>query len=139
MSDRKRMVVSKVGDLAIVRFSDRKIVDSANIEEMGEELFSIVEKDKYKDVLLNFEGVEFMSSAALNKLILMDKRVKSAQGKLRLCNLRAEILEVFTITRLNRVFDIKKTEAEALNFTHSSKNEYARKTLGIKPSARRAL
>ena len=114
MSDRKRMAVTKVGDLAIVRFSDRKIVDSANIEEMGEEMFSIVDKDKCKDVLLNFDGVEFMSSAALNKLILMDKRVKGAQGKLRLCNLRAEILEVFTITRLNRVFDIKKTEAEAL-------------------------
>lgn len=114
MSDRRRMVVTKVGDLAVVKFSDRKIVDSANIEEMGEEMFSIVDKDKCKDVLLNFDGVEFMSSAALNKLILMDKRVKGAQGKLRLCNLRAEILEVFTITRLNRVFDIKKTEAEAL-------------------------
>ncbi len=114
MSDRKRMVVTKIGDLAVVKFSDRKIVDSANIEEMGEEMFSIVDKDKCKDVLLNFEGVEFMSSAALNKLILMDKRVKAAQGKLRLCNLRAEILEVFTITRLNRVFDIKKNEAEAL-------------------------
>ena len=81
MSDRKRMVVTKVGDLAVVRFTDRKIVDSANIEEMGEEMFSLVDKDSYKDVLLNFEGVEFMSSAALNKLILMDKRVKGAQGK----------------------------------------------------------
>lgn len=114
MSDRRRMVVSKIGDLAVVKFSDRKIVDSANIEEMGEEMFSIVDKDKCKSVLLNFEGVEFMSSAALNKLILMDKRVKGVQGKLCLCNLRAEILEVFTITRLNRVFDIKKTEPDAL-------------------------
>ena len=114
MSDRKRMVVTKVGDLAVVRFTDRKIVDSANIEEMGDEMFTLGDKDKFKDVRLNFEGVEFMSSAALNKLILMDKRVKAVQGKLRLCNLRAEILEVFTITRLNRVFDIKKTEAEAL-------------------------
>lgn len=114
MSDRKRMVVTKVGDLAVVRFTDRKIVDSANIEEMGEEMFSLVDKDKCKHVLLNFDGVEFMSSAALNKLILMDRRVNGVQGKLRLCNLRAEILEVFTITRLNRVFDIKKTEADAL-------------------------
>ncbi len=114
MSDRRRMVVQKIGDLAVVRFSDRKIVDSANIEEMGEEMYSIVDKDHCKDVVLNFEGVEFMSSAALNKLILMDKKVKGAQGKLRLCNLRQEILEVFTITRLNRVFDIRKTEGEAL-------------------------
>jgi len=67
-----------------------------------------------KHVLLNFEGVDFLSSAALNKLILMDKKVKQVGGVLRLCNLKAEILEVFTITRLTRVFDIRKSEADAL-------------------------
>lgn len=114
MIERRRMVVAKIGDLATVRFSDKKIVDSGNIEEMGEEMFSLVEKDHLKHVLLNFDGVEFLSSAALNKLILMDKKVKQVGGVLRLCNLRAEIMEVFTITRLNRVFDIRKTEADAL-------------------------
>jgi anti-sigma B factor antagonist len=108
------MSVTKIGDLATVRFTDKKIVDSGNIEEMGEEMFSLVDKDHMKHVLLNFDGVEFLSSAALNKLILMDKRVKQVGGILRLCNLKAEIMEVFTITRLNRVFDIRKTESDAL-------------------------
>jgi anti-sigma B factor antagonist len=114
MTDRRRMSVTKIGDLATVRFTDKKIVDSGNIEEMGEEMFSLVDKDHIKHVLLNFEGVEFLSSAALNKLILMDKRVKQVGGVLRLCSLKAEIMEVFTITRLNRVFDIRKTESDAL-------------------------
>lgn len=114
MVDRRRMSVSTIGELAIVKFADKKIVDSGNIEELGEEMFSLVEKEHFKHVLLNFEGVEFLSSAALNKLILMDKKVKQVGGILRLCNLRAEIMEVFTITRLNRVFDIRKTESEAL-------------------------
>ena len=114
MTERRRMVVAKVGELATVRFTDKKIVDSGNIEQMGEEMFSLVDKEHIKHILLNFEGVEFLSSAALNKLILMDKKVKQVGGVLRLCNLRAEIMEVFTITRLNRVFDIRKTEKEAL-------------------------
>lgn len=114
MTDRRRMVVAKVGEVATVRFTDKKIVDSSNIEEMGEEMFSLVDKDHVKHVLLNFEGVEFLSSAALNKLILMDKKVKQVGGVLRLCNLRAEIMEVFTITRLNRVFDIRQSEGEGL-------------------------
>lgn len=114
MSEYKRLNVTKIGDLAVVRFTDRKIVDSGNIEEMGAEMFSLVDKDKLKNVLLTFDTVDFMSSAALNKLLMMDKKVKAAQGKLRLCALRAEILEVFKITRLDRVFDIKATEAEAL-------------------------
>ena len=114
MTDRRRLSVTKDGELATVRFSDKKIVDSGNIEEMGAEMISLVDVDHMKHVLLNFEGVDFLSSAALNKLILMDKKVKQVGGVLRLCNLKAEIMEVFTITRLNRVFDIRKNEAEAL-------------------------
>lgn len=113
MTDRRRLSVTKIGELAIVRFSDKKIVDSGNIEEMGAEMLSLVDDDHLKHVLLNFEGVDFLSSAALNKLILMDKKVKQVGGVLRLCNLKAEILEVFTITRLTRVFDIRKSEADA--------------------------
>lgn len=114
MTDRRRTVVAKIGELATVRFSDKKIVDSANIEEMGNEMTALVDKEHMKHILLNFDGVDFLSSAALNKLILLDKKVKQVGGVLRLCNLKAEIMEVFTITRLNRVFDIRKTEGDAL-------------------------
>ena len=114
MTERRRLVVAHVGELAVVRFVDAKIVDSSNIEEMGDELTALVDKDHIKHILLNFEGVEFLSSAALNKLILLDKKVKEVGGVLRLCNLRAEIMEVFTITRLNRVFDIRKSEKDAM-------------------------
>ncbi len=114
MSDRSRIKVSLVGEVAVVRFVDKKIVDSGNIEEMGSELLSVVEVDHMKHVLLNFEGVEFLSSAALNKLIGMDRKVKEVGGILRLCTLKGEIMEIFELTRLNRVFDIRKTEAEAL-------------------------
>ena len=114
MTERRRTTVVNIGDLATVRFNDKKIVDSANIEEMGDELRGIVDTDKMKHILLNFDGVEFLSSAALNKLILIDKKVKQAGGNLRLCNLREEIKEVFTITRLDRVFDIRKSESDAL-------------------------
>lgn len=114
MTSRNRIVVTLVGEVAVVRFSDTKIVDSSNIEEMGSELNSLVDTDRIKHVLLNFEGVEFLSSAALNKLIALDKKVKEVGGILRLSCLRADIMEVFNITRLNRVFDIRTKEAEAL-------------------------
>ena len=114
MSERRRTSVIVMGELAVVRFNDKKIVDSANIEEMGDELSAIVDKDKMNQVLLNFESVEFLSSAALNKLIMIHRKVQQAGGNLRLCELREEIKEVFTITRLDRVFDIRKTESDAL-------------------------
>jgi anti-sigma B factor antagonist len=107
-------LTGSAGDVAMVRFLDRKIIDAANIQELGDELFALVEKESRKNLLLNFASVEFLSSAALNKLIILDKKVKAHTGKMRLCNLKPEIYEVFAITRLNQLFDIKNTEQEAL-------------------------
>lgn len=114
MVERRRVTISEVGDATVVRFKDRKILDAASIQEMGEELFALIEKEDRKRLALNFENVEFLSSAALNKLIILDKKAKATGGKLKFCNLRPEIYEVFVITRLTQLFDIKDNEADAL-------------------------
>jgi anti-sigma B factor antagonist len=114
MSNQRRIVVTDTDGVSVVRFSDRKIVDSANIEQLGTELTSLVIDEDRHNLLLNFDGVEFMSSAALNKLISLNNKVKQAGGRMRLCGLRSEIKEVFTITRLDRVFDIRNSEEDAL-------------------------
>ena len=106
--------VSEVGDVTVVRFADGKILDASNIEELGVQLFHLVEVDKRRKLLLNFQDVEFLSSAALNKLIILDKKTKSIDGKLKLCQLRPGILEVFVITRLNQLFEIVDEEEAAI-------------------------
>jgi anti-sigma B factor antagonist len=115
MTTHSRIDVSKVGDVSIVKFRDKKILDEASIQELGAELFALVEQQNRKAVLLNFDGVEFLSSAALGKLITFDRKVKAAKGRLKLSNIRPEILEVFQVTKLNRVFDIRGEEAEAIS------------------------
>ena len=115
MSTYRRITINEVDDISVVRFVDKKIVDSGSIEQLGEELNALVLVDKRAKILLNFDNVEFMSSAALNKLISLNNKVKAANGRLKLCSLRAEIKEVFTITKLDRVFDLRKTELDAIS------------------------
>ena len=114
MSTFRRIDVSKSGDVTVVKFLDKKILDEAGIQELGAELFGLVELQNRRSVLLNFSGVEFLSSAALGKLITLDRKVKAAKGRLKMSDIRPEILEIFQITKLNKVFDIRKDEAEAL-------------------------
>ena len=114
MAVHRRLQLSQVGEVSVVRFVDRKILDEANIQELGQELFQLIEGEKLKNLLLNFSSVEFLSSAALGKLITLDKKVKANGGKLKLSNIRPEIYEVFAITKLNKLFDIKDDEADAL-------------------------
>jgi len=91
-----------------------KIIDDLIIQELGQELFALVEVDKRSKLVLNFYNVEFLSSAALGKLITLDKKMKPLGGKIRLSNIRPEIFEVFRITKLNKLFDIKDDEADAI-------------------------
>ena len=114
MSTHRRIAVSEVEGVAVVRFVDRKILDEGNIQELGRELFHLVEEEGRKNVLLNFANVEFLSSAALGKLITLDRKVKDNGGTLKLSNIRPEIYEVFAITKLNKHFEIKEEEADAL-------------------------
>ncbi len=110
----KRLQVSEVGDVTVVRFVDRQILDEAEIQELGHELFRLVEEDHRSRLLLNLSSVEFMSSAALGKLVALNKKVKAQAGQLRLSNLQMETYETFAITGLIKLFTIKEDEAEAL-------------------------
>jgi hypothetical protein len=56
-----------------------------------------------KKLVLNFKGVQFMSSAMIGKLVLLNKKAKADEIHLKLCDISPNVLEVFKITRLNKV------------------------------------
>ncbi len=114
MAGYRHLDVSEVGDVTVVRFRDRKIVEDIDIQEIGRELMDLVEVDGRQKLLLNFLAVEFLSSAALSQLIKLHKKVQAIGGTLKLSNIRPDLFEVFQMTKLVRVFDIKDEEADAL-------------------------
>jgi anti-sigma B factor antagonist len=96
MSTRK-IDVEEVNGVTVAKFTDKKILDESNIQIIGNQLFSLVDDDHRKKIVLDFGMVEYLSSAALGKLITFDKKVKAEKGELRLCTIRKDILEVFKI------------------------------------------
>jgi len=111
----RRIDIEDVDDATIVRFVDKRILDETNIQIIGNQLAGLVDEDGRRKIILDFTNVEYLSSAALGKLITLDKKVKASKGKLRLCGIRPEIYEVFTITRLNKVFSIFDNQEKALD------------------------
>ncbi len=55
----QRLEVTEVGDVTVVRFRSRRITEDIDIQELGSEMFSLVENDKREKLLLNFSTVEF--------------------------------------------------------------------------------
>jgi anti-sigma B factor antagonist len=106
--------VSDYNGVTVVHFAERKILEEISISEIGEELNNLVEANPKIRLLLCFENVDHLSSAALGMLITLKRRVDEQQGRLRLADIRSQIFEVFKITRLNKLFDIHDTMAKAL-------------------------
>jgi anti-sigma B factor antagonist len=114
MTSLRRLDVNESAQITVVRFKDSKIIDPEAIQELGQELFDLVEKEDRRKVLLNFANVEFLSSAALGKLIAFERKIKQHGAQLILTDISAEIFPVFTITGLDKLFRIMDREVDAL-------------------------
>jgi anti-sigma B factor antagonist len=101
-------------DVTIVRFIASRILDNETIRQMGDSLFQIVDEGGVRKLIINLGGVAFLSSAALNRLILLKKKVLQREGGMKLVGMTPEIRRVFEIARLDTFFDILDDQATAL-------------------------
>jgi len=102
-----RISVKYAGSATLVSFTDEKILEEKDINELQESLMSVIESASGKiSLILDFGNVRFLSSAVLGLLIRISKRIYEQEGQLRLCNINPKIYEIFKITRLTKTFDI---------------------------------
>lgn len=113
--EQPHLAVSQRNDVQVVEFSDRKILEELSIREIEDQLFELVKGEGRVKLLLNFKNVEHLSSAALGMLINLEKQVSQKSGQLMLSDINPQIYEVFKITRLNKMFEIHDTAAQALS------------------------
>ncbi|QEG20868.1 STAS domain-containing protein [Mariniblastus fucicola] len=106
--------LDKVETVAVVKFRDKKVMDPSRIEQMGRELLDLADDEENERLLINFDNVSFFSSAAINKLIVLEKQVRAKGGKLRLCNLRPEVRDLFSYTSLDQMFQIDQEQVESI-------------------------
>jgi anti-sigma B factor antagonist len=108
-----RLRVRKERGVTFVEFVDRNILDEANIQQIGEEIASLIDAEPAPKLVISFSNVDHLSSAALGTLITIHSRMKTKQGQLRLSNIDPQIYEVFVITKLNKLFEIHETSDKA--------------------------
>jgi anti-anti-sigma factor len=102
-------------DVVMVTFNNVKILDESVIRQIGGEFDKLTtEAAAERKLLLNFDRVTFMSSAMIGQIMKLYKQSKADGIALKLCSIEPTIMEVFKITRLDKLLDIRKTEADAL-------------------------
>ncbi len=113
-STTQSLVIDEQKGIYVCEFTSSRILDETNIKEIGDALSALVDSREGPRIVLDFLNVDHLSSAALGMLINVNNRVKQRKGHLRLCKIRPQILEVFAITKLNRLFKILPTRDEAM-------------------------
>ncbi|QDV64258.1 MULTISPECIES: STAS domain-containing protein [Crateriforma] len=101
-------------EILVVGFTDSKILDGQRIEQVGRELQEAIAQAGHKKLLVNFRGVSFMSSAMITKLVMLNKGCKAQGVTLKFCEVSPNVMEVFKITKLNKLFSIVDSEEKAL-------------------------
>jgi anti-sigma B factor antagonist len=108
-----QVTVTRVKDVDLIEFTQSKILDEANIAEIGNTLNGLIDQREHPKLLLDFANVDHLSSAALGMLINANSRIRQKNGQLRLANIKPQIFEVFVITKLNKLFRILPSRQEA--------------------------
>jgi len=89
---------SEQAGVIVAEFADRNILDEQRIIEIGKALSGVIAEADRPMLVLDFNKVGHMSSAALGMLIRLLKHIRERDGQLRLCAVQAAIMEVFEIT-----------------------------------------
>lgn len=102
------------GQVAIATLTDEKILDETQLTRLEKSFMPLIEQTPGIQLIVDFSNVQFLTSAVLGLLIRVSKKVYETEGKLRLCSIDAKILDIFRITRLDKIFEIFPNVDEAM-------------------------
>lgn len=110
-----QLTIAESNDVVVVTFAESKILDESVIRQIGEEFKNLTtEAAAERKLLVRFDRVTFMSSSMLGQVMRLAKQCKADKIDLKLSDIAPSIMEVFKITRMDKLLSIYPTEAEAL-------------------------
>jgi len=101
----------EINDVVVLELGGR--LDTINYGVLENKLSSLFEQQKTK-VVLNCEGLDYVSSSGLRVLLMYLKKANAVQGKLLISHLPQNIKEIFDISGFTDIFEIHETNDDAL-------------------------
>jgi len=100
----------KTSDVNILSIGGR--LDAYSAAEAEKKLDELITAGNVK-IVLNLEGLEYISSSGLRVFLAQLKKVRKQQGDIKLCCMKPNIREVFDIAGFTQLFNIVENEAAA--------------------------
>jgi anti-anti-sigma factor len=115
--------VETVDGALVVTLNEPQLRGDQRADALREELLAIVGNTRGQRVVVNFEKVDYVFSAAFRPFLSLRRRLQETGGCLVFCNLTRAVSEVFQVVRLISAdggspapFDVKPDVSAALAF-----------------------
>ncbi len=99
--------IEKTADGLLVRVCCTEY-DQFHARGLAEELHELAREMGERRMQLDLREVEYLSSCMLGGLIVLDRKLQDAGGALTLCNVRPQVYELFLLTRLVDILDVRQ-------------------------------
>ena len=108
--------VQTIDKATVIEFRTASLMDALDLQNIEENLYPLVDEQDKRQIVLDFEPVQYLSSRAIGIVLNMNKKLGTLKNsKLVLCGVGPRLMELIKITRLDRVLTIKPTQKEAVS------------------------
>jgi anti-sigma B factor antagonist len=99
------------GDIALARLNVKSLGE-AEVEPLRTQLLHLLERRRGQDLLLDLGEVEYLTSTGLGLFIDLHRRVREGGGRLSLVNVGEPVYELFSLTHLDTLLDVRREGPE---------------------------
>jgi anti-sigma B factor antagonist len=113
VADYEMFDISDADGVTVIRLNAREL-DETKLQRLNRELGKVVEDPQRQRLVIDLGTVAFLTSTGIGAMIAVHKKVQAGGGTLKLCGLNPNIHSLFTITQVDRLFDIHANADEAV-------------------------
>jgi anti-anti-sigma factor len=117
-------------DVVVARITKPSLSEEDNIEQLGQELSMLVDQFGCRLLVVDFELVIMITSAALGKFIALHRNLHRREGRLVMCGVAGMVRDVLNATKLNEYFAVTATTDEAVALLSGGAGSNSAKSAG---------
>lgn len=118
------------GDVVVAKITKISLSEEDNIEQLGQELAMLVDQFGCRLLVVNFEVVAMITSAALGKFIALHRNLHRREGRLVMCGVAGMVRDVLNATKLNEYFAVTTSADEAVALLSGGAGDNSAKSAG---------
>ena len=105
------VTVKEVNEVNVMSFEGN--LDTNTAPQAQSQIDQLIDGGSSK-ILINFDNLNYISSAGLRVLLATAKKLKATSGDLKICGLNKTVQEVFDISGFSSILSVVATEEDAL-------------------------